>query len=370
MTFPTQTLSIKFKTESKDYDILIGEDLLPELGALIRERLGQRRCVVITDETVGALYLKEVEESLRRIGHTVLPGILMKPGENAKSLLGIHELMNRLFERMIDRGTLLVVLGGGVIGDLGGFAASIALRGIDFVQVPTTLLAQVDSSVGGKTGINSLFGKNTIGTFYQPRLVVADVETLSSLPAREIRAGYAETVKYGLLFDPTFFGWCEKNGATLIGGDKAARIEAVKKSCSHKAQVVADDERESGRRALLNLGHTFAHPLESATNYSDRLLHGEAVAIGTLMAFDLSARMGLCPASDVDIVHAHFEAVGLPVRPPEIDFGIDDLMALMAQDKKARDGTLTLILARGIGKGFIAKNVDQAQCRKLWEAYI
>lgn len=370
MTDPARTVRIDFAPQTKGYDILIGRNLLPDTGALIRARLGERRCVIVTDETVARHHLKTVEESVQRAGHTLTPSILVPPGEGSKSLPGIHDLTNQLFERAPDRGLLLIALGGGVIGDLSGFAASILLRGIDFVQIPTTLLAQVDSSVGGKTGINSVFGKNTIGTFYQPRLVIADVDALQTLPERERLAGYAETVKYGLLMDAPFFEWCRANGKRVIAGEPDALIEAVSKSCAFKAQIVAEDEREGGKRALLNFGHTFAHPLESVTGYGNTLLHGEAVAIGMAMAFDLSAKMGLCPADDAETVRAHFAETGLPVKPPKMNYNIEDLMALMAQDKKARDGALTLILARGIGQAFTAKNVDPEPVRTLWWSYI
>jgi len=365
-----QKLRVAFTPQPQDYDIVIDNGLLAQAGAHIRERLGARRCLIVTDENVAPLYLAELEDSLGQAGLTLLPSIIIPAGEPSKSLPGIHELMNHIFDRGVDRGSLLIALGGGVVGDLTGYAASITMRGIDFMQVPTTLLAQVDSSVGGKTGINSIYGKNTVGTFYQPRLVLADVKTLETLPVRELKSGYAETVKYGLIMDPAFYDWCEANGKNLIEGDAAARIYAIGKSCAYKAKIVEEDEREAGRRALLNLGHTFAHPMESLTGYSDTLLHGEAVAIGTLMAFQLSANMGLCPAHDVKRIEAHFTALGLPTRPPVLNEDIEQFMTLMGQDKKARDGQLTLILAKGIGQSFVAKGVDPAPIRALWRSFL
>ena len=363
----TQTVPIDLTTASRHYDIVVGENILAKAGTYISQCLGERRCIVVTDSNVAPLYLSQVEATMATAAHTGLPPIIIPAGESAKSFEGLQNVLSQLFERKIDRKTLLIALGGGVIGDLTGFAASIALRGVDFVQIPTTLLAQVDSSVGGKTGINSAYGKNTLGSFYQPRLVLADTATLDSLPQRQVMSGYAEVVKYGLIHDRDFFMWCDEQANHLMYGNPAIRIQAVSKSCTYKAQIVAEDERESGRRALLNLGHTFGHALESVTGFSDKLLHGEAVAIGTVMAFELSAHMGLCPTQDAQAVKNHLVRLGLPVAPPKgIAYNIDELMGLMAQDKKATDGKLTLILAKGIGQAFIAKNVDPAPVRNIW----
>lgn len=361
---------VSFSIQPKDYDILIGENLLASAGGAIVEKLGRRSCVIVTDKNVAPLYLEPLERSLRAADLGVLPSIVIEPGEGAKSLIGIHELMAALFERRIDRGTLLIALGGGVVGDLAGFAAAIALRGIDFVQIPTTLLAQVDSSVGGKTGINSLFGKNTVGAFHQPRLVLADVTTLETLPKRELLSGYAEVVKYGLIMDVGFYGWCEAHGGALLDGDRAARIHAVTQSCAYKADIVAQDEREGGVRALLNLGHTFAHPLESVTGYGEALLHGEAVALGCVLAFRFSEEQGLCPAGEAQRIEAHLASVGMSLRPPQMDYNIDQIMDLMTQDKKAREGKITLILARAIGDSFVKKDASVAQLRALWKSYL
>ena len=253
---------------------------------------------------------------------------------------------------------------------MAGLAASLVMRGLDLVQIPTTLLAQVDSSVGGKTGIDTAYGKNTVGTFYQPRLVLADVTCLDSLSKRELRAGYAEVVKYGLIGDTAFFRWCQVHGQNLLNGDHDAQIHAVSVSCAAKAKIVADDEREAGSRALLNLGHTFGHALETALGYGHLLVHGEAVAIGTLMAFRLSVRLGLCPQQDYDEIRAHFLSVGLPVSLPSFVYDIDQLIKLMGQDKKAEAGKLTLILARGIGQAFISCDVSAREVYTVWAEFL
>ncbi|MGE3624406.1 MAG: 3-dehydroquinate synthase [Bdellovibrionales bacterium] len=362
-------VSIDFSasSSSRNYDIVIGDSILSEAGSLVGMRLGQRRCMVVTDSHVAPLYQQRCEAVLAAAGHTVLPGSVIPAGENSKNFAMLQILLDQILKNGADRQTLIVALGGGVIGDLAGLAASLALRGLDIVQVPTTLVAQVDSSVGGKTGVNAAHGKNTVGTFYQPRLVIADVSLLDSLPKREMLAGYAEVVKYGLIRDAAFFRWCQANGAQLTGGDRAAQIYAVSESCRHKAAIVADDEREAGDRALLNFGHTFGHALEAAAGYDQRILHGEAVAVGMGMAFQLSAKLGLCPHTDVYEVRDHFAAMRLPTAPPLFDHGdIDRLIQLMAQDKKAQAGKLTLILARGIGQAFVGKDVNEDVVREQW----
>jgi 3-dehydroquinate synthase len=268
-----------------------------------------------------------------------------------------------VLERRPERGSMLLALGGGVVGDLTGLAASLLLRGVDFIQAPTTLLAQVDSAVGGKTGINTKYGKNLVGTFHQPRLVLADLDALATLPRREFLAGYAEVVKYGAIDEPDFFAWLEANGAKLVAGDTAARAYAVEQSCRAKARIVVSDERETGQRALLNLGHTFGHALEAALGYGGELLHGEAVAIGMVLAFDVSVRLGLAPAADAARLARHLASVGLPMRPPGGGWDVDRLLALMAHDKKVRDGRISFVLARGIGKAFVARDVDTGVVR-------
>lgn len=361
---------VPLSSSPRSYDILVGDNILAEAGALIHHKLGCRRCVILTDSNVAGLYAQRMEAVLAASGHTVLPTVTVPAGEASKSFDGLKNVLDQLFERNVDRQTLAIALGGGVIGDLAGLAASLAMRGLDIVHVPTTLLAQVDSSVGGKTGIDTPFGKNTVGTFYQPRLVLADVTTLDSLPEREMKAGYAEIVKYGLIFDAGFFQWCEAHGGQLLHGDREAQIYAVSKSCEHKARIVAIDERESGERALLNFGHTFGHALETVTGYSNRLLHGEAVAIGMGLAFRLSAGLGICPPDDAAKVQEHFRAVGLPVDPPPFSYDVDELMKLMGQDKKTRNGKLTLILARGIGQAFISRDVNPSPVKALWQGVV
>lgn len=351
----------------RSYEIRVGEGVLSDAGRLLEPVLAQPRVVVITDSNVAPIYLAEFEDSLERKGirysHVVLPA-----GEQTKSFDHLRDLTDRLLDQSVERATTLVALGGGVIGDITGFAAGILLRGLDYVQVPTTLLAQVDSSVGGKTGINTRQGKNLVGLFHQPRLVLADVQTLDTLNARQLRAGYAEVVKYGLIDAPDFFTWLEENGAGVCGGDHAARTTAVLTSCKAKAAIVAADEREAGQRALLNLGHTFGHALEAETGYGDALLHGEAVAIGMIMAFDLSVRLGLCPPDDANRLRRHLTAVGLPTGLPKVrgvNWSADALMDHMSRDKKVRDGQMTFVVARGIGKSFVSQDVDAPDVRQL-----
>jgi 3-dehydroquinate synthase len=364
-----EVVAVDLPAADASYNIHIGENILSEAGTLINLRLGNRHCLIITDDNVGKLYLGRVEALLGAAGHKILPSIAVNSGENSKNFNSLQNLLNKMMQNGIDRKTLIIALGGGVIGDLAGFAASVALRGLDFVQIPTTLLAQVDSSVGGKTGINTGHGKNTVGAFYQPKLVIIDVNLLDSLPKRELQAGYAEIVKYGLIDDEPFFRWCQGNGAKLLAGDRAAQIQAVGVSCRRKAAIVAADEKESGARALLNLGHTFAHALESVAGFSNSLLHGEAVAIGLAMAFRLSSQIGLCPHKDFYDVRDHLIASGLPVAPGDFAKDTDRLIRLMAQDKKAQGGKLTLILAHGIGKAFISRDVKESEVRELWRAY-
>ncbi|MBT3551233.1 MAG: 3-dehydroquinate synthase [Rhodospirillaceae bacterium] len=351
----------------RSYDIHVGGGLLDQAGALAAPLLKSPNAIIITDENVGPLYMERLQESLTDAG-IECPAIVIPAGEQTKDFHHFEELLNTLLDMRIERSSTLIALGGGVIGDLTGFAASVILRGVDFIQVPTTLLAQVDSSVGGKTGIDTAHGKNLVGAFYQPRLVIADLDTLDTLPAGELRAGYAETVKYGLIDDPDFFAWLEDAGAALLKGDADARRRAVAHSCRAKAAIVAEDEREGGRRALLNLGHTFGHALETQAGFSGALLHGEAVAIGCVMAFDLSARLGFCPAIDAARVRAHYEALHLPTEPPTIQgvaWNAEQLLEHMTADKKAEGGAITFILARAIGEAFIAKDVDPGDVRAI-----
>jgi len=344
----------------RSYDILIGPGHIEAAGNEIAARLATPRAFVITDANVAPLYGERLAASLGAAGIAHEPPVL-PAGEATKSFGQFESLLDDLLQRGIERATTLIALGGGVIGDITGFAAATLLRGINYVQVPTTLLAQVDSSVGGKTAINARHGKNLIGAFYQPRLVLADTESLDTLPQRELLAGYAEVVKYGLIGDAEFFAWLEANGATLLSGGDRARIHAVATSCRMKADIVAEDERERGRRTLLNLGHTFGHALEAETGFGDALLHGEAVAIGMAMAFDLSARLGLCPAADAARVRRHLQAVGLPTEPPRHPAGqwdVQRLISLIGVDKKVSQGRPVFVLARAIGDAFVARDIE------------
>ncbi|MCM2502543.1 3-dehydroquinate synthase [Aureimonas altamirensis] len=344
---------------ARSYDILVGGGLVARAGQEIAARLPGIRAAIVTDEHVAALHLDRLSAALDEAGIDHV-SIVLPAGETTKSFDHLMQLVDALLGARLERGDAVVALGGGVIGDLSGFAAGIVRRGMRFVQVPTSLLAQVDSSVGGKTGINSPRGKNLIGVFHQPALVLADTDILSTLPVREFAAGYAEVVKYGLIDRPDFFEWLETNHAAIFAGG-SARIEAVARCCEAKAAVVADDEREDGNRALLNLGHTFGHALESAVRYDpQRLVHGEGVAIGMALAHRFSHRLGLIGGQDVVRVERHLQAVGLPTRidaipGPALD--VDTLIDRIAQDKKVVRGRLTFILTRGIGQSFIARDV-------------
>ncbi len=352
---------IRVGLEGRAYDIVIGPGLLIRLGALVKEAVGSRPLILVSDETVAAIYRAKVEAALAAAGLPVPPAVLIPAGEESKSLASYADAAERILALGIDRKTVILALGGGVVGDLAGFLAATLLRGIDFIQIPTTLLAQVDSSVGGKTGVDSAHGKNLIGAFHQPLLVVADTDTLKTLPSRELKAGYAEVVKYGLLGDAAFFEWLEENGADVLQGDPAALVYAIKRSCEAKAAIVAADEREGGLRALLNLGHTFGHALEAESGFGHVLNHGEGVSIGMVMAFDLSVRLGHCQPNDLMRVRAHLRGHGLPVSPPhEVDFSSHALIKRMLGDKKTERGRLTFVLVNGIGQAFVAKDVAQS----------
>jgi 3-dehydroquinate synthase len=351
------------------YDILIGADVIDRAGSLLAERFPGRRFGIVTDDAVARAQLPRLLAALDAAGlaHTE---IVLPHGEATKRWERLGEAVEGLLAARLERGDLVLALGGGVIGDLAGFAASIARRGMDFVQVPTSLLAQVDSSVGGKTGINSPHGKNLIGAFHQPRLVLADLSALDTLPPREFAAGYAEVVKYGLIDDEAFFFWLEQHRPALFAGDMDLRAEMIARCCAAKARVVIEDEKETGVRALLNLGHTFGHALEKATGYSDRLLHGEGVAIGMVLAHGFSAELGLAPSQDTGRIAAHLQAAGLPTRIADIPGALpltDTLMDAIGQDKKVVRGALTFILTRGIGRAFIERNVEPARVRDYIE---
>jgi len=346
----------------RSYPIRIGVDLISTAGAHIAPLISGNRVIVVTDQNVAPLWLDKLLASFEGFG-LVVESLILPANESTKSFAHLQTLLDDILAMGIDRKTTLVALGGGVIGDITGFAASILLRGINFIQVPTTLLAQVDSSVGGKTGINTAFGKNLVGAFHQPKLVLADIGALDTLPKRQLLAGYAEVVKYGLIDDFEFYEWCESHALALINGDQAARRYAVLKSCQSKARIVAEDERESGQRALLNLGHTFAHAYEAETGYGDTLLHGEAVSIGCMHAFALSAQRGICDSQEVIRLEKHFSQVGLPHSLAGIadnNWTVEKLIAHMYKDKKTEAGQIKFILARGIGKSFVSGDTKTA----------
>ena len=347
--------------EGRAYDVCIGEGLIGRAGAEIAPLLARPRVAVLTDAHVAEAQLPALEAGLRAEG--IEPVSLVLPaGEATKGWEQFSRAVEWLIAEKIERRDVVVALGGGVIGDLAGFAAAVLRRGVRFVQVPTSLLAQVDSSVGGKTGINSALGKNLIGAFHQPALVLADILALDSLGERDFLAGYGEVQKYGLLGDAGFFGWLEENGPAMAAGDREARAYAVRRSVEMKAEIVLRDETEQGDRALLNLGHTFCHALEAATGYSDRLLHGEGVAVGCALAFELSARLGLCAQEAPSRVRAHLAAMGMKKDLADIPGDLPDaagLLELMGQDKKVIDGQLRFILARGIGEALVTAEVPR-----------
>ena len=357
--------NLRVELGERAYDIKIGPGLLGQAGALIAPVLTQQRVFVLTDENVAALHLETLRGGLAAAG-IAMQALALPAGEKTKGWPGLERAVEWLIAQKVERSDIVVAFGGGVIGDLAGFAAAVLRRGVDFVQIPTSLLAQVDSSVGGKTGINSKQGKNLIGAFHQPLMVLADTDVLNTLPGREFVSGYGEVVKYGMLGDAAFFEWLEGHGPAMAAGDEPARIAAIRRSCEMKAEIVARDEKEHGDRALLNLGHTFGHALEAATGYSDRLLHGEGVAMGCALAFELSMRLGLCSQEDPSRVRAHLAAMGMKKDLSDIAGELPDadgLIALMAQDKKVSDGRIAFILARGIGQAFVEKQVDMAVVR-------
>ena len=344
----------------RSYEIMIGPGLLASVGRIIADRFPRARTVIVTDSNVRAHHMPALVASLDVAGvrHA---SIEVAPGEGSKSFGTLQKVVDDILDGRFERGDIVLAFGGGVVGDLAGFAASIARRGMRLIQLPTSLLAQVDSSVGGKTGINSAYGKNLVGAFHQPSLVIADTDVLDTLRKREFLAGYAEVAKYGLINDAPFFAWLEKNWPAVMAGGGAERENAIATSCRAKAAIVAADEFETGDRALLNLGHTFGHALEAATGYSDRLIHGEGVSIGMVLAHAFSAREGLCPPADAARVEAHLRAVGLPTRIDQIPGqrpSAETLLGHIAQDKKVSRGSLTFILTRGIGQAYVARDVS------------
>jgi 3-dehydroquinate synthase len=351
----------------REYDIHIGPGLLARSGELIRPLLKRPRVAIVSDENVAALHLNSLRSGLQAAGIDSV-SLCLPAGEATKSWPHFTRTVEWLLEQKVERGDVVIAFGGGVIGDLVGFAASVLRRGVRFVQIPTSLLAQVDSSVGGKTGINAPQGKNLIGAFHQPSLVLADTQVLGTLTERDFLAGYGEVVKYGLLGDFEFFQWLEVNASRAASGDMDARIYAVKRSVQMKAEIVERDETEQGDRALLNLGHTFCHALEAATGYSDRLLHGEGVAIGCALAFEVSARMGMCSQEDPSRLRAHLRDMKMKVDLSDIEGELPDadtLISLMGQDKKVVDGKIRFIMARGIGQAFVTQDVDLSTVRSV-----
>lgn len=356
---------VRVELGTRSYDVLVGPGLIAQTAGLVADRLGPKaKAFIVTDVNVARAHLAAVAGPLdaagRLRGHAVLPA-----GEATKCFAELESLCAEILSAGVERGDCVIALGGGVIGDLAGFASAIVRRGVRYVQIPTSLLAQVDSSVGGKTGINTKHGKNLVGAFHQPHLVLADTDVLSTLPEREMRAGYAEVAKYGLLGDRAFYDWLDENVGRVFAKEQDALRYAVKRSVEMKAEIVARDETEQGDRALLNLGHTFGHALEAWTGYSSRLLHGEGVAVGMCLAFRLSEQLDLCPPQTASQVTAHLKRAGLPVDIADIASDTPaeaaELVRLMGQDKKVRDGQLTFILARDIGAAFITREVSAGQ---------
>jgi 3-dehydroquinate synthase len=356
-----QTLQVELAERS--YPIHIGNNLLGQAG-LITPHLKRKQVAVVTNTTVAPLYLDKLTSTLQSAGVSVIP-VILPDGEAYKNGETLNLIYDALLQHRCERSTTLIALGGGVIGDMTGYAAATYLRGVPFIQIPTTLLSQVDSSVGGKTGINHPLGKNMIGAFYQPQLVLADIDTLKTLPARELSAGVAEVIKYGLIRDQDFFDWLEANMAALMSLDPAVTSQAIYRSCLNKAQVVAADEHENGERATLNLGHTFGHAIENGMGYGV-WLHGEAVAAGTMLAADLSQRMGWLNAQQVERMEAIFKAANLPLQAPKL--GADKYLDLMGLDKKVVDGKIRLVLQQGIGKSVVTSDYDPALLRQTLEA--
>ncbi len=371
MTAPlrhSDPITVDVALGDRAYDIVIGRDVLQSLGKRVAALRPGARCAIVTDRNIANHWLRKTEASLADSG-IVASHVIVDEGEGSKSYAGLQQVTEALLTAKIERNDLVIALGGGVVGDLAGFSAAILRRGVDYVQVPTSLLAQVDSSVGGKTGINSPQGKNLLGAFHQPVLVLADTAVLDTLSPRQFRAGYAEVAKYGLLGDQAFFTWLETNHADIFAGG-TAREHAIATSCRAKAAIVARDERETGERALLNLGHTFGHALEAATGFSDRLFHGEGVSVGMVLAAEFSVQLGMLAEVDAARIQSHLAEVGLPTQLQDIagfaQEGLADadaLMALMAQDKKVKRGRLTFILLKGIGSAAIAPDVEPSLVR-------
>lgn len=367
---PTEKVRVELGPRS--YDIVVGDRLIENAGELIAAHLARPFVFIVTDEHVAKHHLDPLKKSLNAAGISSSE-IVLPPGESTKNFTVLETLLSALLDAKVERSDTIIALGGGVVGDITGFAASILRRGISFVQIPTSLLAQVDSSVGGKTGINMPHGKNLVGSFHQPRMVLADVSVLDTLPERELKAGYAEIVKYGLINDAAFFSWLEEHGPAVLAGDAQAQIEAVVRSCQNKAAIVGRDEHEAGERALLNLGHTFGHALEAETGYSERLIHGEGVALGMVLAFELSRALGYQTNNDVARVRDHLTACAMPTRLTDIagdPLEPDRLIDHIAQDKKVKDGRPTFVLATAIGEAFLCNTVDMNAVARVLEAEV
>lgn len=363
-----QMRKLPIQLSNTQYNVIIGPQLLQQAGTLISPILSQRKVFIISDENVAALHLTTLTDSLD-LAQIEYETILIPPGENTKSFKYFEQVTNQLLEKNIERKTPVIALGGGVTGDLSGFAASTVLRGVPFIQIPTTLLSQVDSSVGGKTGINTPSGKNLLGAFYQPQIVIADTHTLNTLPQRELRAGYAEIVKAGLIDDPELFEWCEKNGQKILEKDHQYLDEAIERACSFKARIIKNDEYEQNAkgRNLLNLGHSLGHTLEAELNYDGRILHGEAVALGCCLIFKLCTQMGICPQEDTNRVIQHFKNVGLPTSISDLPTPLSahNLLKHLQHDKKVKNGKILFILVSGIGKTFTSQDVTETSLYNL-----
>lgn len=352
---------VRVNLNTQAYDIVIGEGILSGAGTYLPPVLDSKKICVVTDETVARIYLVKFMKVLEEAGFTAYPPIILPPGEAVKNFQQLQYIVDKSLSYKLDRKSALIALGGGVVGDIAGFAAAIIMRGIGFVQVPTTLLAQVDSSVGGKTGINTAAGKNLAGAFYHPKIVLIDTDVLETLPLRELKAGYAEILKYALINDAAFFDWLEENGKGLLEGDAGLRKYAIDFSCRAKAEIVEQDETEQKDiRALLNLGHSFGHALEALGGYDGRLLHGEAVGIGMLLAHEFSCRKGLCPAEDAERLQKHLKKTGLMTEPP-FRVKAAEMLERMRSDKKNRDGRMALILTKGIGRAFVDRQVSEEE---------
>jgi 3-dehydroquinate synthase len=365
------TPSLKVDLKDRSYPIYIGHGVIKNAGSLLSGIIGHSSSFIVTDENVAPLYLSELQNSLKESGIQSVSAIL-PAGEKTKSFEQLTNLTEQMLASGVNRHSTIIALGGGVIGDITGFASAVTMRGINFVQVPTTLLAQVDSAVGGKTGINTTSGKNLVGSFHQPKAVISDTSALNTLPKREVLAGYAEICKYGLINAPSFWEWLENNGTTVIAGGSKHVINAVKTSCESKAHIVAKDELEKGVRGLLNLGHTFGHAFEAEFQYSNELLHGEAVSIGITLAFEISEELGLCPTEDKDRVLKHFRSVGLPTTLPKSTRVIkcSDIISHMQKDKKAYKNKITFVLTRGIGKSFLTQDVPLEALEKTLNKFL